>query len=109
MQDQAVIVNDPDTMLKIIDALDKINDLTGITTEQRARVWDAVLEPRENWLAAHRVKVTPLRTLGEVIQGRTGNPPSHIPTPTDILEALEAVTTPKEAPPVERSTHDPDL
>jgi hypothetical protein len=108
MQDQAV-VTDADVMLKIIDALDKINELTGITPEQRARVWDAIIDPRADWLGAHRVKITPLRTLGDVVQAQTGNPPSHVPTASDIIQALEAVTTPKEAPPVERSTHDPDL
>lgn len=109
MQDQAVMT-DADAMLKIIDALDKIGELTGITTEHRARVWDAILDPRADWLAAHRVKITPLRTLGEVVQARTGNPPNHVPTPGDIIDALESVTTPKEAPAVdERPTLDPDV
>jgi len=97
---------DTEAMLKVVAALDTIDMHTGITTVQRAKVWDAMMDPRANWLAAHRVKITPKRTLGEVIQGRTGNPPFHIPTPTDILEALEAVTTPKEAPAVERSPRD---
>lgn len=109
MQEQATIVTDADAMLKIIDALDRIAELTGITSEQRARVWEAILDPRADWLAAHRVKITPLRTLGEVIQARTGNPPSHVPTPGEIIDALEAVTTPREAPAVERPTHDPDV
>lgn len=108
MQEQAVMT-DPETMLKVIDALDKINELTGITTEHRARVWDAIMDPRADWLGAHRVKITPKRTLGEVVQDRTGNPPSHVPTPTDIVEALEAVTTPKEAPAVDEPTLDPDV
>lgn len=108
MQDQA-LVTDADAMLKILTALDRIEELTGITTEQRARVWDAILDPRTDWLAAHRVKITPLRTLGEVVQARTGNPPNHVPSPGDIIDALEAVTTPKEAPAVEHPTPDPDV
>lgn len=97
---------DTDAMLKVVASLDTIDMHTGITAAQRAKVWDAMTDPRANWLAAHRVKITPMRTLGEVIQGRTGNPPFHVPTPADILEALLDVTTPKEAPEVERSPRD---
>jgi hypothetical protein len=98
-----------DVMLRAMDALDLIQENTGINTKHRARIWAAVENPREAWLAAHRIKITPKRALGAVVAELTNQSPTRVPAPQDILDALTAVTTPKEAPAVDQPTHDPDL
>jgi hypothetical protein len=98
-----------DVMLRAMDALDTIQENTGITTKHRARIWAAVENPREAWLAAHRIKITPKRALGAVVAELTNQSPTRVPAPQDILDALEAVTTPKEATEVEPTPPATDL